>query len=232
MELLATNHKLSKPVPGWRITGLSLLPGDSAGRGELCPERGQCFAVCLAWAGMGQFDSVRKARRDRTHLLFDDPAGFAAMLDSELLRATVRAISAGRKLAVRLNVLSDIDWRDHPLVYSVIRRHARGGVVFYDYTKRTGKPDAAIYGKPARVCYSWSERSERVPTWAKWTAVVGDLEHPALRWRSASTHWPIVDGDADDLFFLRPQGIQLLAPKGLARREGAAAGFVMRGTSE
>lgn len=234
MELLTSNTKLGKLVPGWSILGLQLLPGDSAGKGELCPERGACYASCLAWAGMGAFPAVREARKRRTELLFEQPQAFAAMLDAELLRATCSAISRAERLAVRLNVLSDIDWRDHPAVYRVLRRHAKGGVAFYDYTKRMERPDPALYGSPARVCYSWSERSTVPPAWADWVAAVcadgaeNSLPGRLIGWQSA--HGVMSDGDRDDLFFLRPRGIQVLRPKGPARkaREGGLVQYGAR----
>lgn len=233
MELLTSNTKLGKAVPGWHILGLQLLPGDSAGYGELCPNRGECFKVCIAWAGRGTFKGVREARQRRTALLFENPTYFASLLDFELLRATSCAMIAGCKLAIRLNVFSDIDWRGHPEVYRVLLRHRKGGVVFYDYTKKPGKPDSKLYGDPARVCFSWSERAEVVPRWASWVSiVVPSFQHtvarPVADWHgSIGGSARMSDGDRDDLFFLRAPGIQGLLSKGLARREGSATGFVM-----
>ena len=234
MDLLTSNTKLGKPVPGWDIAGLQLLPGTAAGVGELCPERGECYASCLAWAGRGVFASVRKARQARAELLFERPEIFASMLDAELLRLTAGAILRAHRLAVRMNVLSDVDWREHPAVYRVLRRHAKGGVVFYDYTKRIERPDPVLYGKsPARVCYSWSERSTAVPAWAAWVAVVTARERPILPllvagWSAPGTVMGGIqsDGDADDLFFLRPRGVQILRPKGPARK-AQAGGLVL-----
>ena len=106
-------------------------------------------------------------------------------------------------------------------------------MLFYDYTKRRESPDHRIYGHRPRVCYSWSERAETVPAWAHWVAVVTDPERPILPlqvagWRSPGTVMGGIqsDGDADDLFFLRPLGVQILSPKGKAR--GSAGPFVVR----
>lgn len=235
VDLLTSNAKLSKPVSGWTVLGLQLLPGPAAGFGDLCPGRGSCYAQCLAWAGRGAMRSVREARARRTALLFEHPENFASQLDAELLRHTVGAISRAERPAIRLNVLSDIDWREHPAVYRVLRRHAAGGVVFYDYTKRLDRPDPTLYGSPARVCYSWSERSTTVPGWADWVAVVGDGTLPlhVAAWRPANARpfgWRISDGDGDDLFFLRPPGPQILKPKGLARAAGSGGLVVRRPT--
>lgn len=235
MDLLTTNAKLDKAVPGWTVLGLQLLPGPAGGHGDVCPERGACYASCLAWAGRGAMASVREARKRRTALLFEHPEAFAGMLDSELLRATCGAIARAERLAVRLNVLSDIRWNDDSRllpVYRVLRRHAAGGVVFYDYTKRLERPDRTLYGSPARVCYSWSERSITVPEWADWVAAVcregaeNSLPGRLIGWQSP--HGCMSDGDKDDLFFLRPRGIQILRPKGPARKAGPG-GLVIGG---
>lgn len=232
MKLLTSNAKLGKSVPGWHILGLQLLPGRSAGVGELCPQRGECYSVCLAWAGLGGLASVRKARRDRTRFLFQDPQGFADMLDYELFGALADARADRCKLAVRLNVFSDIDYyADHSAVADVLLKYCRD-VAFYDYTKRTDRPSPLYWDERLRlwrVCYSWSERSTVVPSWALWVSVVGDAIPWTLRKHSGLGVNPLpADGDVDDLFFLRPCGIQLLSPKGKARREGSAPGFVQR----
>lgn len=225
MNLLTSNTKLGKAVPGYRILGLSLLPGIASGR-EVCPGRGACYATCLAWAGRSAMAGVRAARKARTDLLFEHPTVFAAQMDRELLAHTVAAIRHAEKPAVRLNVLSDVDWREHPAVYRVLRRHADGGVLFYDYTKRRESPDPRIYGHRPRVCYSWSERAETVPAWAHWVAVVTDPERPTVPADAWPTGGQMSDGDAEDLFFLRPPGVQILSPKGKAR--GSEGPFVAR----
>lgn len=133
MKLLATNTKLDKAVPGWKILGLSLAPHTLGGGPTLCPySTAECRAVCLGTeAGLNILETALAAKVARTQLWLSDPEAFKAQLATEIHYARRSAIKAGLKLAVRLNVYSDIVWeREFPDLFE-----AYDDVAFYDYTK-------------------------------------------------------------------------------------------------
>lgn len=140
MKLLATNYKLEKSVPGWKITGLSLAP-HSLGGVNLCPySTVECRNVCLGTeAGLNRLDSAIAGKLKRTALWNDHPERFKAQLASEIQRARRSAHALNLKLAVRLNVYSDIVWEQQfPELFEAFH-----DVQFYDYTKwpaRTDRP--------------------------------------------------------------------------------------------
>jgi hypothetical protein len=78
---------------------------------------------------------AKDARVKRTHKLFDHPEHFYAKLDHEITQAKSAAHKAGQKLAVRLNVASDIP-HEH-LARGLFDKHK--DVHFYDYTKIAGR---------------------------------------------------------------------------------------------
>ena len=137
----ASNPKLAKSgkvIPEYRTKGLSLAPSTMSGI-DVCPAASkECKAACLgSSAGRGVMKNVRKGRIDKTHKLFDHPHLFYAKLDHEIQNAKETAHSNNQKLAVRLNVLSDIP-HEH-LARGLFDKHK--DVSFYDYTKISGRTD-------------------------------------------------------------------------------------------
>lgn len=135
----ASNPKLAKSgkkIPEYRTKGLSLAPSTMSGI-DVCPAASkECKAACLgASAGRGVMKNVRKGRIEKTHKLFDHPHLFYAKLDHEIENAKHTAHRDGQKLAVRLNVLSDIP-HEH-LAPKMFEKHH--DVSFYDYTKIAGR---------------------------------------------------------------------------------------------
>ena len=135
----ASNPKLAKSgekIPEYRTKGLSLAPSTMSGI-DVCPAASkECKAACLgSSAGRGVMKNVRNGRIDKTHKLFDHPEHFYAKLDHEIENAKHTAHANGQKLAVRLNVLSDIP-HEH-LARGLFDKHK--DVSFYDYTKIAGR---------------------------------------------------------------------------------------------
>lgn len=135
----ASNPKLAKSgkkMPEFRTKGLTLAPSTRSGI-DVCPNASsECKAACLgSEAGHGRMGLVRDARAKRTHKLFDHPEHFYAKLDHEISSAKETAHKAGQKLAVRLNVASDIP-HEH-LARGLFDKHK--DVQFYDYTKIVGR---------------------------------------------------------------------------------------------
>lgn len=133
----ASNPKLAKSgktMPEFRTKGLTLAPSTHSGI-DVCPNASsECKASCLG-SEAGRAHMAKDARVKRTHKLFDHPEHFYAKLDHEITSAKSAAHKAGQKLAVRLNVASDIP-HEH-LARGLFDKHK--DVHFYDYTKITGR---------------------------------------------------------------------------------------------
>lgn len=135
----ASNPKLAKSgekIPKYRTKGLSLAPSTMSGI-DVCPNASkECKAACLgSSAGRGVMKNVRAGRIAKTHKYFDHPHLFHAKLDHEIETAKNSAHKNGQKLAVRLNVLSDIP-HEH-IAPQIFKKHH--DVSFYDYTKIHGR---------------------------------------------------------------------------------------------
>jgi hypothetical protein len=135
----ASNPKLKKSgekMPEFRTKGLTLAPSTKSGI-DTCPASStECRAACLgSSAGRACMKNVKDARVKKTHKLFNHPEHFYAKLDHEITNAKETAHRNGQKLAVRLNVASDIP-HEH-LARGLFDKHK--DVHFYDYTKITGR---------------------------------------------------------------------------------------------
>jgi hypothetical protein len=87
-----------------------------------------CKQSCLIYSGRMTMPTAVNARKKRTALYFEHKELFMMKLKGEIYSALADAMSDGKKLAVRLNGTSDIDWRE---VYEAFPM-----VQFYEYTKR------------------------------------------------------------------------------------------------
>ena len=156
-----SNTKLRKSqTDQYRIVSLSLSPADEAGTGKSnCPSAtAGCTACCVGSprTGMAQvFQTIMRARIEKTLWLQQDREGFIRHLLSEIHNEEKKANADGRKLVVRLNTFSDIPW-EH-LHYGNIPKHFPEAI-FYDYTKLHGR----IGRTPSNyhLVGSWSEKPE------------------------------------------------------------------------
>jgi len=87
-----------------------------------------CFESCLVNSGRMRMDSAKNARYNRTQYYYDDNAMFMLTLKGEIAALLHKATKQGKKLAMRLNGTSDLDWSE---VYNSFPM-----VQFYEYTKR------------------------------------------------------------------------------------------------
>ena len=106
--------------------GLSLLPHQSIGFGNVCPHAVNCQTACLAHQGQGPMPSVKQSRAAKTVLFYLARNWFLESLDREL--ESFRKRNRGT-IGARLNMFSDIPWEHH----GVIDNHP--DIMFYDYTK-------------------------------------------------------------------------------------------------
>ncbi len=131
-KLTKSGHKL----PDYSTKGLSLAAAHSSGR-EVCPNRTEaCTGACIGTnSGRGVMSGTANARKRRTDFMFDHPKHFYARLDHEITHAKEKAHKNGQKLAVRLNMFSDVP-HEH-IAPQLFQKHH--DVKFYDYTKVTGR---------------------------------------------------------------------------------------------
>lgn len=192
--------------------GVWVCPGASKG----------CLKACLHTAGNPVYLQGKKAaRRKRTNLFRQRPAVFLARLVLEIQRHVKRCEKAGVKPAVRLNGTSDIAWeRVAPWLFELFPE-----VQFYDYTKRFER-----LGKTPRNYWLTFSRSEEndflcgvaLAKGHHISVVIDCKKHnPPKRWHGYRTN----DGDADDLLFTRRHQVEVLAPKGKAKKD--KSGFVI-----
>ncbi len=128
--MLGTNTKLNKAGEDWLVAGLSLAPSDLSGY-RVCTHENHagCKLTCLYFAGRGAMTTVQTSRITKTKLLFEDQDTFYKLLDKEIYMMIRYADRKKKQLALRLNVLSDIDWENRIDMESYPCQ-------FYDYTKR------------------------------------------------------------------------------------------------
>ncbi|WMM95567.1 hypothetical protein CRP143_gp2 [Roseobacter phage CRP-143] len=87
-----------------------------------------CRKACLINSGRMRMDNAVQARRKRTELYYNNREVFDMQLRGELMQALADATRQGKKLAVRLNGTSDLDWGYIYAEFPMIQ--------FYEYTKR------------------------------------------------------------------------------------------------
>jgi len=111
------------------IAGLSLAPADMVEDINVCAMANcaGCKEGCLNTAGRGAFSNVQKARKRKTEFYRDDKQGFMSTVEGDINAFKRRCEVLGVKPAIRLNVLSDINYMN------IINKFPT--VQFYDYTK-------------------------------------------------------------------------------------------------
>ncbi len=233
-KLLTSNHKLEKKAAelGYLCLGVSLLPHTVGGKKlgpTRCPGSSKgCRKVCLNWSGRGMMDAAQKARYERTELWMKEPERFKNQLAHEIYLAQDRARARGLKLAVRLNVFSDIAWESwYPELFTMFPN-----VQFYDYTKRIKRLWLDSSFPPNyHLTFSRSEDNDadcaNVLRAGGVVNVVAESRDAVMEWADFSFRVRLVDGDEHDLTFLhKPGTVSWVRPKGRAGKD--KTGFVLR----
>lgn len=133
---------------GVENSGLALSPAFKEGKFTTCPNSASCAEDCLGKTSGGYFQfgggkdltkmiGPRLESFKRTQAFMRDPENFAIKLHNEISAMKFIAAQNGNHLALRLNVLSDINPRVHE---QLIKAHP--DVTFYDYTKNNTNPIA------------------------------------------------------------------------------------------
>jgi hypothetical protein len=191
--------------------------------GQGCKLYGMCYHFDRHGAAR-RYAGVAIARVQRVALWAYAPNVWAAVLARDIDRLISRADRAGAVPAVRLNGLSDIDYRRfRPALWDGANPYERwDGLQFWDYTRVLGRCDGGAIPANYHLTFSLDTGNDAQAVEALGrgfnVAVLlsGDYE-PGDTWGGA----PIIDGDAHDYRFLDPSpGIVALKPKGPLRFGG------------
>lgn len=234
MKLLSrsnTNTKLAKNIKfnaNYETFGLSLAPAKESGY-QVCPNSSEgCRNSCIYGSGYaGIFPKIKEIRIQKTRFFFQNRPAFKTQLFKELHNAVKWATKHNRKLAVRLNVFSDIPWEKvFPDLFTTFPT-----IQFYDYTKSFKRAETFAQGNfpnNYHLTFSRSENNEKeclqLLRLGVNVTVVFRKELP-LQWNGT---W-VYNGDHHDLRFTDTRGIVVgLKAKGIGRKD--TTGFVTLGT--
>ena len=161
-----------------------------------------CIAACVgSRTGQGALPSSKIARIGRTLAMRYDSERFTALLDCEIASEAMRAAVFGVKLAFRFNVAT-AHWK---LADDCAERHP--SVAFYDYS---AIPNAVRSNSRVRRVYSRKDGKARhnqalaMLAGGYGVAVVFDVDARTKAPLPKTWHgFPVIDGDTNDLWFLR-----------------------------
>jgi hypothetical protein len=227
MKLLTTNTKLEKDN-SYHALGIQLAPFTLGGYGNVCTSASEgCSEACLFSAGRGAMPNVKDARIARTKKFFTDKTGFMTQLFNEIVKAEKSAKRKGLKLALRLNVLSDLPWEkikhEGKTVFETFPQ-----ITFYDYTKHFKRAMSFAKGEMPSNYHLTFSRSESNENLVKLILELGGNVACVFRNELPKT-WQgkkVIDGDKSDLRFLDDSNVVVgLAQKGMAKKD--ETGFVI-----
>lgn len=193
-RLLTTNGKLLKTEKGLEgkkpielpdgrnieSAGLAISPAFKVGKFSTCPNSASCAQECLgktsggyfAYGGGADLEAMKGTRLRSfrmTQAMFREPEAFAIKVHNEIISLKRIAERDGNALAIRLNVLSDIDPKVHE---AIIKAHP--DVFFYDYTKMKYKPIAPNH----HYTYSSTGTTQK----AGMNGMTVDVDNPHTNW--------------------------------------------------
>lgn len=222
MKLLSTNTKLEKGAKKyWTTRGLSLAPANLSGK-QLCPHRSAgCEAACLNTSGMGVFSNVQEARINKAKFLIEKREDFLAQLEKELENLHKQA-TKGKKIAVRLNVLSDLPWNN------LIDMESFPLINFYDYTPNPKRMIQFLRGElPSNYHLTFSRKENNQAMVELISSMGGNVAVVFDKLPQTYLGKPVIDGDETDLRFLDPRGVVVgLKAKGKGKKD--TSGFVVK----
>ena len=193
--LTVANPKIMKSIAqGWATAGLSLAPAWESGH-NTCPNHSkQCAAACINKLGMGNMPTVQAARIKRTLDYFNHREHFLTTLNADIYQFCLNARDLGLKVALRLNVYSDIRWERH----GIPQRWP--SITFYDYSKLPNRKNL-----PNNYKLTFSFSGNNLNDCRK--ALVNGMNVAVPFLDELPSEWlghRVIDGDADDLRFLDP----------------------------
>jgi hypothetical protein len=230
--LTTANAKTSKGEDLGYLTGiLYLLPSDKSNLVNVCKFASKgCKASCLESAGRGKFNSVKKARFNKTALFATDLEYFMQSLVYSVHKVIRQAKRKNLIPCIRLNGTSDIS-------YETIRNNKGQNIFemfptiqFYDYTPDFTRTDAFL-GKWKNYHLTFSRKESRanhiqaerlLAMGVNVAAVYLDVE------KAIKTNAKAINGDFHDLRFLNPSLGSIIALKAKGEAKKDLSGFVIR----
>lgn len=211
---------------GFQTWGLALAPARESGF-QLCASSSPaCRAGCLYRQGHARLDATIAACRIAKAVAWKRHRDwFTAQLLRELGALDRRSGAEGFRVAVRLNLTSDVLWeRDLPEVFEQFP-----GFQFYDYSKHAPRMTRFLGGELPPNYYLTFSRSEDNDAACRAVLDAGGNVAVVFRGRDFPARFlgfPVVDGDETDLRFLDPRGVVVgLSAKGTAKADDS--GFVV-----
>lgn len=193
---------------------LSLQPTDLNSKGEnLCKfSTKECRTACLQFAGRQSFDNVVQSRTRKTEFFVQYRDLFVEKLWQELVE-----IDKKGKAAIRLNLLSDVDW---DLEFKRLHHNMEllTNIQFYDYTKDHFKALGNKVGNYHLTLsfsgHNWKHCETVLKNKVANVTVVFKNVVPLTY-----NGFTVIDGDKSDERFLDPQGVivglKYKTPKGV-----------------
>jgi hypothetical protein len=190
-SLLNQNKKLSK---GDNVNfGLELTPSTFVSNFNMCGGEGACLLTCLVFSGVDnllkskslELSNTLKKRIRRTFMFLNEREFFVEKLKSEVTMLG----HTYKNVAVRLNVVSDLDWSKVLDLSSFAEN-----VKFYDYTKKSSN---ITNNKRISFTYSASEKDsdEDLQT------MLSKGYNVAMVFKKVPQTWngfEVIDGDKND----------------------------------
>lgn len=221
--LLSQNAKLEKANgTEWLNLGLSLSPAGLSGK-QFCPHRSAgCELACINTSGRGQMKNVQDSRLKKSRYFIENRTAFLAELKADIASALRKADKKGMRLAVRLNVFSDLPW------HNLIDMAEFPRVQFYDYTPNAARMIEFIEGKlPSNYHLTFSRKENNQSQVELISSMGGNVAVVFDKLPATYLNKPVIDGDKTDLRFLDPANIIVgLKVKGKGKKD--ETGFVIQ----
>lgn len=224
--------KSNKAGVGIITHSLSLAPASESGFNLCSSSSVGCRVDCLYTSGNAMMFplTIHPARIAKSRFLRLYKAEFIDRLAKELTDSVRYADRKGVKLAIRLNVYSDVMWeREFPGFLESFPT-----IQFYDYTKHYKRMLRYLNGELPSNYHLTFSRSEK--NWHQCMAILSGGGNVAVPFHVKRTKplptdyngYTALDGDTTDLRFLDPQGgfIIGLRAKGKGRKD-VDSGFIV-----
>lgn len=217
IKLLTEGKNNTKTAKNSRTTYyLSLQPASFNSKNvNLCKfSTKECREQCLQYAGRQGFSNVVKSRTNKTEYYLNNPQEFIDKLYDEL-----KELNKG-KVAVRLNLLSDVDWEKEFAIFKPdVNLNDLKNIQLYDYTKDHFK--IMTNGvKNYHFTYSYSGHNWKICSdfLQKGLANVAVVFKPSIP--STYESFTVINGDESDERYLDAKnvivGLKYKKPKGVA----------------
>lgn len=235
------NTKLAKSSKRVLTAGLPMMAHKASGilltDGEIfnaCPDASEgCIAGCIVRSGRAaMWKSINKGRTIRTIAWALQPLAVKLQIIRDVARWLKKARAARKRLAIRLNMFSDVAWEVvFPELFELFPM-----VQFYDYSKSASRARnfaAGLFPDNYHLTFSRSEKNEKdclellalgVSVTVVFDLGTGKNRKPLPKvWKG----FKVIDGDKTDLRYADPRGsvIGLFAKRTKGFKRAKRLGF-------